>query len=234
MKIGIIREDKIPVDKRTPLTPKQCLYVNEKFSELTIYVQESSHRCFTDSEYLDLNIKVVKNLDHCDIIIGIKEIKINNIIHGMSYIFFSHTIKKQEYNKKLLKSLLSSNNTLYDYEVMKNNGKRLIGFGKYAGIVGAYNSFRAYGLKTKKFNINKASTFNSKEEIFTILNNIQLSNEKILITGVGNVSKGIVEVLQNMSMRKVDPNEIITQIYNEPVYAQIDCLDYYKRIDNSN
>ena len=112
MKIGIIREDKIPVDKRTPLTPKQCLYVNEKFSELTIYVQESSHRCFTDSEYLDLNIKVVKNLDHCDIIIGIKEIKINNIIHGMSYIFFSHTIKKQEYNKKLLKSLLSSNNTL--------------------------------------------------------------------------------------------------------------------------
>jgi hypothetical protein len=229
-----LKEDKIPVDKRTPLTPKQCLYVNEKFSELTIYVQESSHRCFTDSEYLDLNIKVVKNLDCCDIIIGIKEIKINNIIQAMSYIFFSHTIKKQEYNKELLKSLLSSNNTLYDYEVMKNNGKRLIGFGKYAGIVGAYNSFRAYGLKTKKFKIDKASNFNSKEEIFTILNNIQLSNEKILITGVGNVSKGIIEVLQNMSMLKVDSNEIMTKTYNEPVYSQIDCLDYYKRIDNSN
>jgi len=234
MKIGIIREEKIPVDKRTPLTPKQCLYVNEKFSELTIYVQESSHRCFSDSEYLNLNIKVVKNLDNCDIIIGIKEIKINNIIHGMSYIFFSHTIKKQEYNKKLLKSLLSSNNTLYDYEVMKNNGKRLIGFGKYAGIVGAYNSFRAYGLKTRKYKIEKASTYGNKKEIFSILNNIQLSNEKILITGVGNVSKGIVEVLQNMSIRKVDSNEIITQIYNEPVYSQIDCLDYYKRIDSSD
>ena len=119
---------------------------------------------FSDSEYLNLNIKVVKNLDNCDIIIGIKEIKINNIIHGMSYIFFSPTIKKQEYNKKLLKSLLSSNNTLYDYEVMKNNGKRLIGFGKYAGIVGAYNSFRAYGLKTRKYKIEKASTYGNKKK----------------------------------------------------------------------
>jgi len=147
-KIGIIREGKVPPDFRVPLTPAQCATIKEKYPYVDIVVQPSSIRCFSDSEYIANGIQVQEDLSDCDLIMGVKEVPVDALIPNKKFMFFSHTIKKQSYNKKLLQQILDKKIQLIDYEVLKNKvGKRLIGFGRYAGIVGCYNGFRAFGLK---------------------------------------------------------------------------------------
>src|SRR5690606_15860848 len=97
------------------------------------------------------------DLNDCDIIMGVKEVKIDDLIPNKRFIFFSHTFKKQPYNRDLLRAILDKKIALTDYETMTNtNGKRLIGFGRYAGIVGCYNGFRTYGLKHNLYELKPA------------------------------------------------------------------------------
>jgi saccharopine dehydrogenase (NAD+, L-lysine forming) len=148
VKIGLIREGKTPPDKRVPLSPEQCEHILNNYPNVEIYVQKSEVRKFKDSEYERLGIAVAEDLSHCDILMGVKEVPIAQLIPNKKYLFFSHTIKKQPYNRNLLRAILEKNIQLIDWETITNTkGERLIAFGRYAGIVGCYNGFLAYGRK---------------------------------------------------------------------------------------
>ena len=178
MKIGLIREEKQPFDRRAVLSPSQCKELSAS-NNVRIFVQPSPHRCFSDHDYRDNGCVIQENMQECDILLGVKEVPINSLIKNKTYMFFSHTIKKQEYNRKLLKKLISNNITMIDYEALKSNGKRLIGFGRFAGIVGAYNAFFAYGLKNNNFNIKRAYECQTLNLLYKELNKVFLCNEKI-------------------------------------------------------
>ena len=159
MKFGIIRERKNPPDRRVVFSPDGLTKAKSKFTEAEFTVEKSEVRVFKDAEYIKAGFEVSEDVSDCDVLLGVKEVPIDALIPNKKYFFFSHTIKKQPYNRKLLKAILDKNIELYDHEVIVNQkGFRLIGFGRYAGIVGAYNGFRAWGLKQETFEIPKAET----------------------------------------------------------------------------
>ena len=232
MKFGIIRERKNPPDRRVVFSPKKLKEFKEKFSEAELCVETSNIRVFSDDQYKNEGIDVTDNMSACDVLFGVKEVPINALINNKKYFFFSHTIKKQPYNRDLLLAILEKNIELYDHEtIVKENGARLIGFGRYAGIVGAYNGFRAIGLKNETFNLPKAETLDSQQELISELNKIQLSNIKILLTGNGKVAYGAKEMLDAMNIKKVSVEDYLSKTFNEPVYCLADVLDYNKRKD---
>ena len=233
MKFGIIKERKNPPDRRVVFSPKKLRELQEKFPTAKIEVESSNIRVFTDEEYTKENIQVSKDMTVCDVLLGVKEVPVDALIPNKKYFFFSHTIKKQPYNRNLLKAILDKNIELYDHEtITKENGMRLIGFGRYAGIVGAYNGFRAVGLTTKSFQLPKAETLDSKKELIKELQKIKLSNKfKILLTGNGKVAYGAKEMLDAMNIKQVSVDEYLSKTFNEVVYCMIDVLDYNKRKD---
>jgi len=232
MKLGILREEKVPVDKRTPFSPTQCKIIISDFPNLEIYVQSSKHRCFSDKEYISKGISVLDDISFCDILFGIKEVPVNNLIANKTYFFFSHTIKKQEYNRELLKKMIALNIRMIDYEVLKfNSGKRVLGFGRYAGIIGAYNGLLTYGLKTNLFDIKPAYLCNNRNEMDSQLKKVVLKNERMLVTGKGRVGKGILETLKKLNITQVNVEDYLTKKFNYPIFLNIDVLDYNVRID---
>ncbi len=183
MKIGILREEKIPEDKRVSLTPNQCKELLKLYPSIELYIQSSRLRCFTDNEYASIGIRIVDDISNCDILIGIKEVPISSLISNKTYLFFSHTIKKQVYNRNLLQEMIKKKIKMVDYEVIKSiNGKRLVGFGRYAGIIGAYNGLLAYGKKTNKYSLKPAHLCEDRLEMEKELDNLVFSEEKIILT----------------------------------------------------
>ncbi|UZR94904.1 NAD(P)-dependent oxidoreductase [Chondrinema litorale] len=232
MKLGIIREGKIPVDKRVALTPEQCVMVSEKFPSVEIFIQKSPLRCYKDSEYAALGFDVVEEVSDCDILMGIKEVPISDLLAKKTYLFFSHTIKKQAYNRDLLISILNNKIKLIDYETLTNSKKeRVIAFGRYAGLVGAYNGIRVWGLRYNAFDLKPAHKCFDLEEMKKEFANVKLANIKIVLTGSGRVANGGMEVLEGMGIKKVSPNDLATKDFDYPVYAQLDMADYNKRKD---
>ncbi len=232
MKFGIIAERKNPPDRRVVLSPEACKKVLENHNEAEIVVEPSSIRTFTDEEYKRMNIQVASKMEECDVLLGVKEVPIEALIPNKKYFFFSHTIKKQSYNRKLLKAVLDKNIELYDHEVITNpKEQRLVAFGRYAGIVGAYNGFRAFGLKYDTFSLPKAETLTDQDALIAELKKIKLPNIKIMLTGRGRVGNGAREMLDAMSLRKVNVGEYLEQRFDEPVYCQIDASEYNKRKD---
>ncbi len=232
VKFGVIKERKNPPDRRVVFSPKGLKKVKSKFSEADFTVESSDIRAFKDSEYENAGFLVSDDLSDCDVLLGVKEIPINDLITNKKYFFFSHTIKKQPYNRDLLNAILEKNIELYDHEVIVNSkGFRLIGFGRYAGIVGAYNSFRAWGLRFDSFELPKAESLSDQKALELELSKIQLPNIKIVLTGKGKVGTGAKEILDAMNIKEVSVNDYLTQTYNDPVYVQIDVLDYNKRKD---
>ena len=232
MKIGILKEEKKPADKRVALTPDQCKFILEKYPSVEIFAMQSNIRCYSDNLYRNKGVNVVNDLSHCDILLGIKEVPTSSLIAGKIYLFFSHTIKGQKYNRKLLSKMVDLKIQMVDYEVLKDTeNKRLIGFGKYAGIVGAYNTFLTYGLKVKKYNLKPAYNCIDKNEMESQLCKIILQKEKIVVTGKGRVGQGINEILNKIKIRKVSKNEFLNNNFNEPIYTHLDYLDYNIRKD---
>src|SRR5690606_22634058 len=204
-KIGIVKEGKVPVDKRVPLTPKKCQETLQNYPDVEIAVQPSPIRCFSDQEYTELGIKLQQDLTDCDIIMGVKEVPVDQLIPDKTYLFFSHTIKKQAYNRKLLQAILQKNITLIDYETLtNNNGNRIVAFGYWAGVVGAYNGILTYGKKWSLFNLKPAHQCvdleDMEEEFFKVK---ALPPIKIAITVGGRVAHGAMEVLDMMGIKKV-------------------------------
>src|SRR5687767_11512660 len=157
LKIGIVREGKIPPDKRVPFTPLQTEEIEQRYANVKVICQTSEVRCFSDKEYQELDIEVRPDVSDCDVLMGIKEVPIDRLIADKTYLFFSHTMKKQPYNRKLLQEVLKKNIRLIDYEALKDRqGNRLVAFGRYAGIVGAYNGLWTYGKRYGAFSLRRA------------------------------------------------------------------------------
>ena len=232
MKFGIIKERKNPPDRRVVFSPLKLQEFQQKFPAATILVESSDIRIFSDDAYLKAGFEVTKDLSDCDVLIGVKEVPIAALIPNKKYFFFSHTIKKQPYNRNLLKAVLDKNIQLYDHEVITDtNGNRLIGFGRYAGLVGAYNGFRAMGLRENTFHLPKAENLADLQALLDQLNTIELPAIKILLTGSGKVAKGAKEILDAMHIKSVGISDYITTNFEAPVYCKIDVLGYNKRKD---
>ena len=232
MKFGIIKERKNPPDRRVVFSPQKLQEFQQQFPRATILVESSDIRVFSDDAYAKAGFEITKDLSDCDVLIGVKEVPIAALLPNKKYFFFSHTIKKQPYNRDLLKAMLEKNITLYDHEVITDTrGNRLIGFGRYAGLVGAYNGFRALGLKEQTFSLPKAENLADLPALIDQLNAIKLPAIKILLTGTGKVAKGAKEILDAMHIKSVSISDYLTTSFNEPVYCKIDVLDYNKRID---
>lgn len=233
MKLGIIREGKVPPDKRVPLTPKQCRKVKEQYDDLELVVQESPIRAFPDDAYRQEGIEVVKDLSDCDVIMGVKEVNIEDLIPNKQFFFFSHTIKKQPYNRDLLRAIIDKKIQLTDYEVLtKPNGVRLIGFGRYAGIVGCYNGFRTYGLKHDLYNLKPAHECDDRKEMEAELKKVKLPNDtKIVMTGFGRVGHGAREVIDLLPIKEVSSEAYLNETFNEPVFTHLKIEEYTARED---
>jgi alanine dehydrogenase len=232
MKFGIIKERKVPVDRRVVFTPEELVRLKTEHPEAVIKVESSDIRVFTDQQYADLGIEVATDMTDCDVLFGVKEVPIEALIPNKKYFFFSHTIKKQPHNRKLLKAILDKNIELYDHEtIVDAKNRRLIGFGRYAGIVGAYNGLRAFGLKFELFTIPKAETLSGKQALIEKLKRQTLPPIKIVLTGHGKVGMGAKEILDGIKIKEVSIENFLTKIYDGPVYTQLDVLDYNKRKD---
>lgn len=230
IKLGIIRESKTPPDKRVPFTPKQVEEISDLFPEVKVICEQSTVRCFTDEEYAALSIEVSKSVHECDILMGIKEVAISDLIPNKTYLFFSHTIKKQPYNKGLLQEVLKRKIRLIDYEVLRDRlGNRLVAFGRFAGIVGAFNGLWAYGQRSKSFTMRRAFECFDVNDLKLELRKVKLPSIKIILTGGGRVGKGAMETLDTAGIRKVSPHDFLTRQYEEPVYVQLGSGDYHTR-----
>jgi len=231
MKIGIIREGKNPPDKRVPFTPFQLQAIQRDYAgKITVQVQSSDVRIFTDQEYVDAGIEVVNDISSCDVLFGVKEVQIDQLIPEKTYFFFSHTMKKQPYNRKLLKAILDKNIRLLDYEVLKDDeGNRVVAFGRWAGIVGAYNAFWTYGQKTALFDLKRAKDCFDLEELHKELTKVQLPPIKIVVTGAGRVARGALEILQKLDIKQVTKEEFLFHYFEEPVFVMLKSEDYNKR-----
>ncbi|WP_395077765.1 NAD(P)-dependent oxidoreductase [Flavobacterium sp.] len=234
MKFGLITERKNPPDRRVVFSPTELVQLKSQFPTAEIKIESSEIRVFKDEEYLNMGFEVANDISDCDVLIGVKEVPVDYLIPNKKYFFFSHTIKKQSYNRKLLVACLEKNIELYDHEtIVDANNKRLIGFGKYAGIVGAYNGIRAFGIKFELFNLAKAETLKDKEALVERLKRNVLPNIKIVLTGHGKVGLGAKEMLDAMKLKEVSIQDYLTKIYDKPVYTHIDIEDYNKRIDGA-
>ena len=230
MRIGIIQERKSPPDFRVPLTPTQCASVMHSFPNVEIYIESSPIRCFSDSEYENAGLQVVHDVSHCDFLFGVKEVPVDHLIPNKTYFFFSHTLKKQPYNAKLLRSILDKKIELIDYEALKgSDGKRILGFGRYAGIVGVYEGIRAFGWKHALFNLPSPQTLSGREQFDKELAKADLTQIRAVVTGWGRVGNGAEEVLNQLSLRRCSVVEYLENPEERGVYVHIDTPEMYRR-----
>ena len=234
IKFALIKERKTPPDRRVVFSPQMLKKVVAQFPEASFKVESSDIRIFSDDEYREAGFEVSEDISDCEVLLGVKEVPIPNLIPDKKYFFFSHTIKKQPYNRDLLREILKRNIELYDHEVITNkkNG-RLIGFGRYAGLVGAYNGIRAIGLKEEKFQLPKAENLPDLAAMLSELDDIELPAYKFVLTGSGKVAHGAREILEHLKIKQVDPETYLVNEFDQPVFCHIDVLDYGKRKDGA-
>lgn len=220
--IGLIREGKIPADNRVALTPAQCKWLVKHAPDVRILVQHSPHRCFSDAEYEQAGIPMVDDLSECNVLLGIKEVPVSQLIADKTYLFFSHTKKKQSYNQALMQAMVAKNITLIDYECLEHeDGQRIIGFGFFAGIVGAHNGIMAYGNRTGTFSLGRVSAVEDYRELIHTYFGLKLPKLKIAVTGSGRVAHGILEIMNLMDVQDVEPEEYLSRNFEYPVYVHL-------------
>lgn len=228
-KIGLIREGKIPADNRVPLTPAQCKWIQKNFPDVKIHVESSADRCFSDKEYVTAGAEITNNLSGCDFLLGIKEVPVNQLISGKTYLFFSHTKKKQPQNQSLLRAILDKEIKLIDFECLEHeDGQRIIGFGFFAGVVGAHNGMMAYGNRTGLYKLERVYKQRSFRELIHNYFGLRLPNVKIAITGSGRVAHGILEIMNLMGIHEVEPDDYMSRRFFYPVYTHLKAGDLYR------
>ncbi len=227
--IGLIREGKVPADNRVALTPAQCKWLLKNFEDIDVKVQPSPNRCYKDAEYIHAGITVTDDLQDCNLLLGIKELPISQIIPNKRYMFFSHTKKMQATNKAMMQALVKNNITFIDYECLEHkDGQRIIGFGFFAGIVGAHNGIMAYGKRMGQFDLARVHTIKDYRELIHTYFGLKLPPIKIAVTGSGRVAHGIVEIMNLMDAQEVEPEDFLTRPFDYPVYVQLKGANLYK------
>ncbi|MGK2863855.1 MAG: NAD(P)-dependent oxidoreductase [Chitinophagaceae bacterium] len=227
-RIGLIKEGKVPADNRVALTPAQCKWIHKNSSQVKIIVQPSENRCFSDKEYLSAGVELSNDLNECDFLMGIKEVPVDQLIPGKTYLFFSHTRKKQPYNQKLLRAILDKDIRLIDYECLEHDdGQRIIGFGFFAGVVGAHNGIMAYGKRTGLFQLDRVYKQRSFRELIHNYFGLRLPNVKIVVAGSGRVAHGLLEIMNLMGIHEVEPDDYLVRRFSYPVYTQLKGADLY-------
>jgi alanine dehydrogenase len=232
IRIGLLREEKIPADNRVALSPAQCKWLQKKYPHVKISVQHSATRCFRDKEYTSLGIEVTDDLKHCTVLLGIKEVPPHKILPEKTYLFFSHTKKKQPHNQKLLQTILAQKASLIDYECMQHeDGQRVIGFGFFAGIVGAHNGMMVYGKRTDTYELQRVYRQKSLRRLIHTYFGLKLPNLKIAVTGSGRVAHGILEIMNLMGIIEVEREEYKQREFAYPVYVHLKGSDLYRHRD---
>ncbi len=230
VKIGLIREGKTPADNRVALTPAQCKWILKQQSQARILVESSPDRCFSDREYQSAGVEISSDLSSCDILLGIKEVPVSQLMPDKTYLFFSHTKKKQPHNRKLLQAILEKNIRLIDYECLEHeDGQRIIGFGFFAGVVGAHNGMMAYGERSGLYHMERVYKQRSFRELIHTYFGLRIPNVKIAITGSGRVAHGILEIMNLMGIHEVEPDDYLRRRFSYPVYTQLKGADLYAR-----
>jgi saccharopine dehydrogenase (NAD+, L-lysine forming) len=226
--IGLIREGKIPQDNRVALTPAQCKWLRLHFDDVQVVAQQSANRCYTDQEYQRAGVEVAEDISDCNLLLGIKEIPVDVLLEGKRYMFFSHTKKLQPGNQKLFKALLDKKITLIDYECLEHeDGTRIIGFGFFAGIVGAHNGMMAYGNRTGAFKLQRVGSVNSFQKLIHTYFGLKLPIIKIAVTGTGRVAHGVLEIMNLLGIHEVEPDEYVEKEFAYPVYVHLKGVDLY-------
>ena len=232
LKIGLIREGKIPADNRVALTPAQCKWLHMNFDDIHVVVQHSDKRCYGDKEYLQAGVEVKEDISECDVLLGIKEVPIEMLIDGKTYLFFSHTKKLQPHNQELFKAILDKKITLIDYECLEHDdGTRIIGFGFFAGVVGAHNGMMAYGTRTNTFHLRRVGEVNSFQKLIHTYFGLKLPNIKIAVTGSGRVAHGVLEIMNLMGIHEVEPDDFLAKEFSYPAYVHLKGADLYEHKD---
>ncbi len=230
--IGLIREGKIPADNRVALTPAQCKWLVKNFDDISILVQNSAHRCFKDEEYKRAGIEVTEDLRSCNLLLGIKEVPVPQLMAGKQYLFFSHTKKMQSFNQLLMHAMVDKGITLVDYECLEHNdGQRIIGFGFFAGIVGAHNGIMTYGNRTGAFHLDRVGAVKDYRELIHTYFGLKLPPVKIAVTGSGRVAHGILEIMNLMDVQEVEPDEYLSRNFEYPIYVQLKGNDLYRHFE---
>ncbi len=233
-RIGLIREGKIPADNRVALTPAQCKWIQKNAPGIKITAQSSPTRCFSDREYISAGVEITEDMSGCDVLLGIKEVPVDQLIPGKTYMFFSHTKKKQPHNQGLLRAILDKKITLIDYECLEHeDGQRIIGFGFFAGVVGAHNGMMAYGARTGLFNLDRVYKQRSFRELIHTYFGLRLPNVKIAVTGSGRVAHGIIEIMNLMGIHEVEPEDYLKRRFSYPVYTQLKGAELYMKKEGS-
>jgi alanine dehydrogenase len=234
--LGVIREGKVPPDFRVPLTPKQCKAIEVLYPEVKVVVQRSPIRTYPDAAYAEQGIELVDSLADCDYIFGVKEVQIADLIPNKTFFFFSHTFKKQPYNRDLLNAVLDKKIRLVDYEVLKDKyNKRIIGFGRYAGIVGCYNAFLTYGIKSGRYSMKTANECEDRKEVEQELKKVDLPADfRVVLTGFGRVGHGAREIIDLLPITEVSPEEYLKNSFEGPVYTHLEAEDYFAPKDGTS
>jgi alanine dehydrogenase len=229
IKIGLIREGKKPADNRVALTPAQCKWIHRNSNDIKIMAQSSVHRCFADKEYTHAGVEIKEDMHDCDIMFGIKEVPVNELIENKKYLFFSHTKKMQPHNQNMFREILKKNITLIDYECMEHeDGQRILGFGFFAGVVGAHNGIMAYGKRTKTYKLDRVYVQNSFRKLIHTYFGLKLPNIKVAVTGSGRVAHGVLEVMNLLGIIEVEPDEYLQRNFSYPVFVQLKGNDLYE------
>ncbi|GAB4406467.1 MAG: NAD(P)-dependent oxidoreductase [Microscillaceae bacterium] len=229
MKIALIREGKTPPDQRVALVPAQCQHLQAHFPPLEIWVQPSPHRAIPDQEYEAAGVSVREDIAGAEVFFGVKEVPVEALIPEKTYLFFSHTIKKQPYNRDLLRAILQKNIRLIDYEcLVDGHGQRVVAFGRYAGLVGAYNGLRAYGKRSGRFDLKPAHQCFDVQELYAALQEVSLPPIRVALTGTGRAGKGAEELLLRAGLTTVRPMDLVRHQFHEAVYAVLRSEDYYQ------
>ncbi|MBL0057125.1 MAG: alanine dehydrogenase [Chitinophagaceae bacterium] len=228
LKLGLIREGKTPPDNRVALTPAQCKWLHQHFKDVRVTVQSSPNRCYKDAEYIQAGMEVKEDISDCDVLLGIKEVPVDMLIGGKTYLFFSHTKKMQAHNQGLFRAMMDKKITLIDYECLEHaDGTRIIGFGFFAGIVGAHNGMMAYGNRTGAFKLQRVGNVNSFQKLVHTYFGLKLPNVKIAVTGSGRVAHGVLEIMNLMGVHEVEPEEFMEREFSYPVYVHLKGADLY-------
>jgi len=227
--IGLLREGKVPADNRVALTPAQCKWIQKNAPDIRVLVQSSPDRCYTDKEYASAGIEIKENIEDSDILLGIKEVPVETLIAGKTYLFFSHTKKEQAYNQRMFRAILDKKITLIDYECLEHDdGQRILGFGFFAGVVGAHNGIMAYGKRTGLYHLGRVHQQSNFQELIHTYFGLRLPEIKVAVTGSGRVAHGVLEIMNLLEIVEVEPDEFLERNFAYPVFTQLKAATLYE------